>query len=90
MKPTAFPESNGTLSGGPAVAYGTEDDVSDLPVHRGAGQIISCWRPSWRDRLRVLVGGRVWLHVLAPRTHAPVLVATESPFADEGAGRDGT
>jgi len=80
MKPTPFPESNGTLSGGPAVNYGTEDDVVDLPVHRGNGQIISCWRLSWRDRLRLLVGGRVWLHVLTERTHAPVLVAAESPF----------
>jgi hypothetical protein len=80
MKPTQFPESNGTLSGGPAASYGTEDDVADLPVHRGVGQIISCWRLSWLDRLRVLITGRVWLHVLTQRTHAPVLVATESPW----------
>ncbi len=80
MKPASFPESNGTLSGGPAASYGTEDDVSDLPVHRADGQIISCWRLSWRDRLRLLFGGRVWLHVLARQTHAPVKVAAESPF----------
>jgi hypothetical protein len=80
MKPTPFPESNGTLGGGTAESFGTEDDVIDLPVHRGNGQVISCWRLSWVERLRVLASGRVWLHVLAPRTHAPVLVAAESPF----------
>lgn len=80
MKPSSFYEANGTLSGGPAASYGTDDDVIDLPVHRADGQIISCWRLSWRDRLRALIGGRVWLHVLARTTHPPVLVATESPF----------
>jgi hypothetical protein len=80
MKPSSFPESNGTLGGGPAARYGTEDDVGDLPVHCGSGQIISCWRLSWRERVRLLVSGRIWLHVLAERTHAPVLLATESPF----------
>lgn len=83
LKPSSFPEANGTLSGGPAADYGTTDDVVDLPVHRGGGQIISCWRLSWRDRLRVLVGGRVWLHVLTRRTHPPVFIASESPFTME-------
>lgn len=82
MTPSAFPEANGTLSGGPAKNYGTEDDVVDLPVHRGNGQIISCWRLSWADRFRVMLTGRVWLHVLSRSTHAPVLVASESPFKE--------
>jgi hypothetical protein len=80
MKPTNFPESNGTLSGGPAADYGTEDDVVDLPVHRDGQQIISCWRLSWRERFRLLVTGRVWLLVLTGRTHAPVCLAVEPPF----------
>ena len=82
MKPSHFPESNGTLSGGPAAAYGTTDDVADLPVYRGGGEVISCWQLSWLDRARVLFGGRVWLRVLTQRTHSPVLIATEFPFTE--------
>lgn len=80
MKPSNFPEANATLGGGPAPKYGTEDPVIDLPVHKDGHQIISCWELSWRDRLRVLVTGRVWLHVLARETHAPVKITAESPF----------
>jgi hypothetical protein len=79
MTPSHFKEANGMLGGGPASTYGTGDDVVDLPVHRADGQIISCWRLSWFDRVRVLVTGRVWLHVLARTTHSPVKLATEFP-----------
>ncbi len=82
VKPQSFPESNANLGGGPAARYGTQDDVMDLPVHRSADQIISCWRLSWADRLRALVHGRVWLHVLTMRSHPPVKLATESPFVE--------
>lgn len=72
MKPTKFPQANGTLSG-----YG---EVGDLPVFRGDMQIISCWRLSWRDRFRALLFGTVWLHVLSGSTHHPVGLQTEDPF----------
>lgn len=72
MKPKHFPQANSTLLGGPAENYGTDLDVSDLPVYRGGGEIISCWRPSWRERLRVLVGGSVFLRVATTKNHPPV------------------
>jgi hypothetical protein len=81
MKPTSFEQANGILSGGPASKYGTSDDVADLAVCRVNGEVISCWRATWRDRLRVLLTGRVWLRVLADRTHSPVALDAESPFS---------
>lgn len=81
MVPVAFEQSNGTLGGGPAAVYGTEDDVRDLPVHRGSGQVISCWRLSFWERLRVLVTGRVWLLVLGTN-HAPVKLDAAEPFEE--------
>ena len=80
MKASQFPEQNGTLCGGPGSLYGTEDDVQDLPVHRGEGMVISCWRPSLTDRLRLLFGGNLWLYVLTAKTRAPVTMTTETPF----------
>src|SRR5262245_31642586 len=80
MKPESFKQANGTLLGGPAADYGTSADVADLPVWRGDGQIISCWRLGWIERLKLLVFGRVWLRVSATRTHAPVCLEAESPW----------
>lgn len=77
--PIEFPEQNGTLGGGPAARYGTVDAVRDLPVHRGSGQVISCWRLTWIDLLRLLFTRRVWLRVLGSN-HAPVSLSAESPF----------
>lgn len=82
MKPTLFKGANGTLSGGPASHYGTDDDVIDLPVYRGQGSVLSCWQLSWLERFRVLWSGRVWLWVLG-RTHAPVSMQAENPFPKE-------
>lgn len=81
MKPTKFAQANGTLLGGPAQHYGTKADVKDLPVYRGGGEIISCWRPSFADRLRILFKGHIWLRVAAATTHAPVAIDSRAIFA---------
>jgi hypothetical protein len=36
-----------------------------LPVYVGEGEIISCWAPSWRERLRLLFGQRVWMTIVS-------------------------
>lgn len=73
MKPKQFREANGTLLGGPAAQYGTDKDVEDLPVYRGAGETISCWSASLWERLRILITGKVYLRIAA-QTHPPVSV----------------
>jgi len=74
MKPTTFPEANGTLYGGESEKFGTWSDVANLPVHRTTKwheEVISCWRPSLVERLSIVVFGRVWLRV-AGLTSPPV------------------
>lgn len=66
MIPVAFEEANCTLTG--------SGEVGDLPVCRVDEMIISRWRPTWRERLSMLVYGRVWLYVLHPRTQPPVVI----------------
>lgn len=74
--PVQFKGANDVLRGGPAEKYGTEQDVRDLPICRGDNFIISCWKvPTWRERFRVLFGGRIYLWAWA-RTHPPVSVTT--------------
>ena len=80
MKPTKVKNCNGTLGGGPAKDFGTEDDVGDLAVCRTEKEIISEWRASWSERIRILCSGRVWLRVIATDTHSPVVLEGQDPF----------
>ena len=77
-KPARFPESNFVWQGWPA--DDTRDQVEDLPAYRDepAGVTISCWRMSWRERLRILLAGRVWLQLWG--SHPPVHIGGENPF----------
>lgn len=60
MKPVAFPEQN--------VVYAEEQPpYQPLPAHRsgGVGVVTSCWAMTLRDRLVILLTGRVWVRVLS-------------------------
>ncbi len=83
MSPIRFKQQNGSLVGGPSAEYGTGDDVIDLPVHRGSGMVISCWRLSFWERLRLVLTGNVWLSVLGTN-HAPVKLDAADPFTEAG------
>lgn len=73
MHPVTFNQANGSLTGGPAAEWGTHEDVGDLPVYRDANEIISCWRPSFGERLVLLFRPRLWLRVLGG-SHPPVSI----------------
>ena len=76
-KPIDFPESNTVWRGWPE--DGNHAAVLDLPAWRGNNFSISCWRLSWRERLRVLFTGRAWLRVAA-KQHPPVHISGLNPF----------
>lgn len=55
-----FPEQN-------TVFAKDQPQYRPLPAHRfqdAEGRIACCWSLSWRERLRVLVTGRIWHQVL--------------------------
>lgn len=70
---------------------GRPPEVYDLPVHRAydgvnAGANISCWKMTWKERLQVLVSGKVWLWIWGDN-HPPVGIETDTKFEyrEEGA-----
>ena len=69
-----FKESNFTWRGPDG-----DDEVFDLPAWRGENHTVSCWRLSWRERLRALFCGTIYLHVIG-NVHPPVLVDGSHPF----------
>jgi len=80
MKPIQFPEANVTFAEG-------QEEYHNLPAFVEDsidGRVISCWRLSWLERLKVLVTGRVWSHVLTfHRSLQPQLLDVNSPFGSE-------
>ncbi len=71
MIPQAFPESNAVLTkpGG-----WTDKQCKPLPVWRDPENpvIVSCWKATWRERLSILIFGRVWFRIIAAMTHPPI------------------
>ena len=76
MKPVDFPEQN-------AVLAKDQPEYLPLPVHRVAepeGRVISCWQLTFRERLAVLITGRVWLTQMTfNEPLQPQLPSVESP-----------
>lgn len=72
MKPIKFRETNSILE--------ASAPIKPLPVFRGDGYIISCWKLDWIDRMRALFGGKVWLSVKSNITTHPVHLRTDTPF----------
>jgi hypothetical protein len=59
MTPAKFPETNTTFAK-------DQPQYRQLPAHRGGvqGCVTTCWALTWRERLRVLWTGRLWLQQL--------------------------
>ena len=65
-KPIHFEQEN-------CILKGNSPDVNDLPVYRGGGNVISCWKFPFLKRLRILLTGKVWL-VVRGETHPPLWI----------------
>jgi hypothetical protein len=70
MIPVDFTQSNTTLT---KPTNMTDEECSSLRVYNDGEKFISCWRPSWRERLSVLFFGKVWIWIFG-QGHPPVYV----------------
>ncbi len=85
MKPVAFEEANKTLTKPAGMA---DSECGPLPTYTDGATCISCWGLTWRERLRVLFTGRVWLGVLSGQAQPPVWIKAEVPFVRHPAWPD--
>lgn len=64
----------------------TQPQYRPLPAHvsqRRDGRITCCWSLSWRERLRVLLIGKIWQQVLTfKQPLQPQLLLTQKPSLD--------
>lgn len=87
MEPVNFKYSNRVL--GPPENISRKDDIVDLPVFTDKEQCVSCWRPSWCERLSVLFFGKVWLGVLSGGTQPPVYITATRNLLEEKTSQEG-
>ena len=74
MNPLPFPEQT-------AVLAKDQDEYEQLPVFASDEEMISCWRFTWWERLRVLFGGKMWLRQMTfGHRLQPQLPQIEHPF----------
>lgn len=69
MKPIKFKEANKNLL---KPTNMTDAECSSLWVYSDARECISCWHMSWKQRIKALLWGNVWLSVLSGNTQPPV------------------
>lgn len=85
MQPQDFAGSNYVFKAPPDM---TEEECGDLPVYATrdneleSSVFISCWRPSWRERLSLLFFGRVWLEVYSHGQPPVAIWAGKELFAN--------
>lgn len=77
MKPIDFPQSTKVLQK-PENMF--DADCKPLPVWSDGKQCVSCWRPTFKERVRILFAGKVWLGVNAGYPQPPVYLTGETPF----------
>lgn len=65
----------------PVVYAKDQPQYFPLPaIHNDTGTVITCWRLTWRERLLVLLSGRLFLSVLTfNRPLQPVKLTTSFP-----------
>lgn len=71
MKPIKFNQANKNLLKPDSM---TEDECSSLWVYTDGNQCISCWKMNWKQRIKALFFGKIWLSVMSGRTQPPVWI----------------
>ena len=80
--PCKFPEANRNLTQPDNM---TDEECGSLWVYTDGNQCVSCWQLTWRQRLRLLFSGKIWLGVLSGYTQPPVwLTCADTVFAKGG------
>lgn len=77
MRPTDFPAINARLGAPANWDEATHGPCEHLPVaYRPGVSYTSRWKLSWMDRLRILLGGCVWVCLLTDKGHPPISLWT--------------
>lgn len=79
MIPTTFPQANKKL----LAPKGMEDNCGTLPVYCDGKLCISCWNLTWKERLKLLWTGNLWVYIISGQTQPPIALDVENPWKKE-------
>lgn len=79
MDPISFVNMNMTFT--KPVDWTGPEECLDLPAYDNGKQLITCWKGTWKDRIRYLFTGQIWLWIWA-KVPPPVAIDTRYPFKD--------
>ncbi len=80
MKPIDFPEANKTLQKPRSM---TDTECAPLRIYCDEKQCVSLWKPSLRERISILLFGKIWLSILSGKTQPPVSIWASPDGYDE-------
>lgn len=63
----------------------TDEQCGPLPALIVDNCVISCWKLSWRERLKILLTGVAWLSIRSGNTQPPASISTELPCSESDA-----
>lgn len=77
MKLIEFPEQT-------VVIAKDQPKYNPMPAHQvrdREGTIICCWKLSWKERFKIMLGGKLWHRILTFNgSIQPQLIEVDSPF----------
>jgi len=82
MQPIPFKNMTSTLLDNQYRSENVQKIIS-LPVWTDGEMCISCWKMSFKERLRALFYGKVWIRVLSGSNQPPISVEIENNIFPE-------
>lgn len=80
ITPTKFDEANRNLAKPNGM---TDEECNSLWVFTDGSQCVSRWKLSWKDRLRILRTGTIWLGILSGYSQPPVWLEAKPVFRSD-------
>ena len=78
MKPIELKEQNRLLRKPDSM---TDEQCGSLPVHVAEGVCTSCWKMTFKERLKTLFYGKIWVSVITgTSTQPPISVQCKKQF----------
>lgn len=81
MNPIKFKEANKNLLKPNNM---TDEECKSLWVYTDNQQCISCWKMTFKQRIKALLFGKVWLSVYSGQTQPPVWLDCDKTVFKEG------
>lgn len=75
MKPIKFKHWNKDLQPSKRKYSSNVKEVKSLPIFTNGEQCVSCWKMSIFERIKGLITGKIWLHVLSGEDQPPVILS---------------